>query len=71
MVNNSCNFKIYAGDCKDSNGVKGRCVSGAITNYTDQLLTYGNSSADGSSCNAFLNSLLDFFMISILTIITK
>ncbi|XP_010916399.1 endonuclease 2-like [Elaeis guineensis] len=42
-----CNYN-YDRDCKDSKGVKGRCVSGAITNYTNQLLTYGNSSADSS-----------------------
>ncbi|KAG6499932.1 hypothetical protein ZIOFF_039746 [Zingiber officinale] len=34
----------------DEDGVKGRCVSGAITNYTNQLLTYG-SSADESQYN--------------------
>ncbi|KAG6534411.1 endonuclease 2-like [Zingiber officinale] len=40
----------YNRDCKDEDGVKGRCVSGAITNYTNQLLTYG-SSADESQYN--------------------
>ncbi|KAF8724558.1 hypothetical protein HU200_020818 [Digitaria exilis] len=35
----------YDRDCKDEDGVKGRCVAGAINNYTSQLLTYGGSSA--------------------------
>ncbi|XP_050891272.1 endonuclease 2 isoform X3 [Lathyrus oleraceus] len=35
-----CNFQ-YARDCKDLNGVKDRCVVGAINNYTTQLLDYG------------------------------
>ncbi|XP_010916398.1 endonuclease 2 [Elaeis guineensis] len=40
-----CNYN-YNRDCKDESGEKGRCVSGAITNYTNQLLTYGKSAAD-------------------------
>ncbi|KAG6479154.1 hypothetical protein ZIOFF_062615 [Zingiber officinale] len=40
----------YNRDCKDEGGVRGRCVSGAITNYTNQLLTYG-SSADEPQYN--------------------
>ncbi|KAL6627515.1 hypothetical protein ACP70R_031241 [Stipagrostis hirtigluma subsp. patula] len=39
-----CNYS-YDRDCKDEEGVKGRCVAGAINNYTSQLLTYGRSSA--------------------------
>jgi protein associated with RNAse G/E len=35
-----CNFQ-YDRDCKDLDGVKGRCVVGAINNYTTQLLDYG------------------------------
>ncbi|KAG2401205.1 Endonuclease 2 [Vigna angularis] len=35
-----CNFQ-YDRDCKDQDGEKGRCVVGAIKNYTDQLLDYG------------------------------
>lgn len=35
----------YDRDCKDEDGVKGRCVAGAINNYTSQLLTYGRSSS--------------------------
>jgi len=33
----------YSGDCKDQDGGKGRCVVGAIKNYTDQLLDYGKN----------------------------
>ncbi|CAD6232463.1 unnamed protein product [Miscanthus lutarioriparius] len=35
----------YDRDCKDEDGVKGRCVAGAINNYTSQLLTYRRSSS--------------------------
>ncbi|KAJ1436204.1 S1/P1 nuclease [Sesbania bispinosa] len=35
-----CTFQ-YDRDCKDQNGEKGRCVVGAINNYTNQLLDYG------------------------------
>ncbi|XP_020237661.1 endonuclease 2 [Cajanus cajan] len=35
-----CNFQ-YNRDCKDENGEKGRCVVGAIKNYTSQLLDNG------------------------------
>ncbi|KAL2324099.1 hypothetical protein Fmac_023157 [Flemingia macrophylla] len=35
-----CNFQ-YNRDCMDENGEKGRCVVGAINNYTTQLLDYG------------------------------
>ncbi|MED6194504.1 Endonuclease 2 [Stylosanthes scabra] len=38
---NLCNFQ-YNRDCKDQNGEQGRCVVGAINNYTNQLLGYGN-----------------------------
>ncbi|KAK7280467.1 hypothetical protein RJT34_25531 [Clitoria ternatea] len=37
---NLCNYQ-YDRDCKDQNGEKGRCVVGAINNYTGQLLNYG------------------------------
>jgi hypothetical protein len=41
-----------SGDCKDEEGVTGRCVAGAINNYTSQLLTYGKSGSPEcmSSC---------------------
>ncbi|KAK3006106.1 hypothetical protein RJ639_017429 [Escallonia herrerae] len=44
---NLCTYQ-YDRDCKDENGVKDRCVAGAINNYTSQLLTHGNSA---SQCN--------------------
>lgn len=37
-----CTFQ-YTRDCKDEDGVKDRCVAGAINNYTSQLLTYNNN----------------------------
>ncbi|KAJ7954110.1 Endonuclease [Quillaja saponaria] len=40
---NLCNYQ-YERDCKDGNGEKGRCVAGAINNYTTQLLNYGKHS---------------------------
>lgn len=38
-----------SGDCKDEDGVEGRCVAGAINNYTSQLLAYRRSSP--TECN--------------------
>ncbi|CAL0322305.1 unnamed protein product [Lupinus luteus] len=38
-----CNYD-FDRDCKDQSGVKGRCVVGAIGNFTDQLLTYKTKS---------------------------
>ncbi|XP_057948997.1 endonuclease 2 [Malania oleifera] len=40
---NLCTYQ-YDRDCKDEEGVKGRCVAGAINNYTGQLLSYGSQS---------------------------
>ncbi|KAI3883522.1 hypothetical protein MKX03_010535 [Papaver bracteatum] len=37
-----CTYQ-YNRDCKDEDGEKGRCVAGAINNYTDQLLSYRTS----------------------------
>ncbi|XP_050221536.1 endonuclease 2-like isoform X2 [Mercurialis annua] len=39
-----CTYK-YNRDCKDGNGRKGRCVAGAVNNYTSQLLTYNRDSS--------------------------
>ncbi|XP_015579557.2 endonuclease 2 [Ricinus communis] len=39
-----CNYQ-YHRDCMDENGEKGRCVAGAINNYTSQLLTYNSASS--------------------------
>ncbi|XP_008672860.1 nuclease PA3 isoform X1 [Zea mays] len=38
-----CTYR-YDRDCKDEDGVEGRCVAGAINNYTSQLLAYRRSS---------------------------
>nr|XP_043610324.1 endonuclease 4-like isoform X2 [Erigeron canadensis] len=38
-----CNYD-YSRDCHDSSGVKDRCVTGAIYNYTEQLVTGYNAS---------------------------
>ncbi|XP_074294062.1 endonuclease 2 [Silene latifolia] len=38
VPDSACDFQ-YARDCKDEDGVKDRCVAGAINNYTSQLLT--------------------------------
>ncbi|XP_020191626.1 endonuclease 2 [Aegilops tauschii subsp. strangulata] len=48
VPDNVCSYS-YDRDCKDEEGVKGRCVAGAINNYTSQLLTYGSSSLSPSS----------------------
>ncbi|GMN38586.1 hypothetical protein TIFTF001_007815 [Ficus carica] len=45
-----CTYQ-YERDCKDENGMKGRCVAGAIQNYTTQLLTYKNNSPHQSQYN--------------------
>ncbi|KAI4369004.1 hypothetical protein MLD38_017499 [Melastoma candidum] len=37
-----CTYK-YSRDCKDEDGEKGRCLTGAINNYTTQLLGQGSS----------------------------
>lgn len=45
-----CLFWGLKGDCKDEDGVKGRCVAGAIYNYTTQLLTYNTAAASKPQC---------------------
>ncbi|KAL6193071.1 PREDICTED: endonuclease 2 [Fragaria vesca subsp. vesca] len=52
---NLCTYQYYR-DCKDENGDKGRCVAGAINNYTTQLLTYssGSSKSDYNLTEALL-----------------
>ncbi|KAE8720735.1 Endonuclease 2 [Hibiscus syriacus] len=45
----SCSYQ-YTRDCKDEDGAAGRCVAGAINNYTSQLLTY-NSASNESQYN--------------------
>ncbi|XP_075504311.1 endonuclease 2 [Primulina tabacum] len=41
---NLCTYQ-YKRDCKDEDGIQDRCVSGAIKNYTNQLLSYRGLSA--------------------------
>ncbi|XP_021298857.1 endonuclease 2 [Herrania umbratica] len=45
----TCTYQ-YQRDCKDEEGEKGRCVAGAINNYTSQLLSY-NSAASRAEYN--------------------
>ncbi|GAA0143131.1 hypothetical protein LIER_03886 [Lithospermum erythrorhizon] len=40
-----CNYN-YCRDCHDTSGVNDRCVTGAINNYTMQLMTYVNSDSE-------------------------
>ncbi|ESQ28443.1 hypothetical protein EUTSA_v10018954mg [Eutrema salsugineum] len=46
----ACSYQ-YNRDCKDEDGVKGRCVAGAIYNYTTQLLTYNTAASSQSQYN--------------------
>ncbi|KAF9674080.1 hypothetical protein SADUNF_Sadunf10G0090600 [Salix dunnii] len=57
-----CIYKYTVRDCEDDTGEKGRCVAGAINNYTTQLLTYnsGSSQADNNLTEALL--FLSHFM---------
>ncbi|KAH7516518.1 endonuclease 2 [Ziziphus jujuba] len=54
-----CTFQ-YQRDCKDEDGLKGRCVAGAINNYTTQLLTYSTAQAEYNLTEALL--FLSHFM---------
>ncbi|XP_024023254.1 endonuclease 2 [Morus notabilis] len=45
-----CTYQ-YDRDCKDENNTRGRCVAGAIRNYTTQLLTYNSDSPNQSQYN--------------------
>ncbi|KAL8226307.1 hypothetical protein R6Q59_000145 [Mikania micrantha] len=51
---------MHAGDCKDEDGVMGRCVAGAIKNYTTQLLEYGKQESQYNLTEALL--FLSHFM---------
>ena len=42
-------FWYLQGDCEDDDGVKDRCVAGAINNYTSQLLAYKNNAISARS----------------------
>ncbi|XP_019160304.1 PREDICTED: endonuclease 2 isoform X2 [Ipomoea nil] len=48
-----CNFQ-YKRDCKDEDGEVGRCVAGAINNYTTQLVSYVNGNDSYNSTQALL-----------------
>ncbi|KAL8549585.1 hypothetical protein ACS0TY_008430 [Phlomoides rotata] len=50
----------YTRDCKDEEGVKDRCVAGAINNYTTQLLTYHKSSPNSYNLTEALLFLSHF-----------
>ncbi|XP_071735611.1 endonuclease 2-like [Rutidosis leptorrhynchoides] len=56
---NLCTYQ-YNRDCKDEDGVTGRCVAGAINNYTTQLLDYGKQSPQYNLTEALL--FLSHFM---------
>ncbi|KAD3336874.1 hypothetical protein E3N88_32393 [Mikania micrantha] len=56
-----CNYD-YCRDCHDSSGVKDRCVTGAIYNYTEQLVTGYNASNSVVKCKHhrfFFNSFVN------------
>ncbi|GLJ09071.1 hypothetical protein SUGI_0101160 [Cryptomeria japonica] len=42
-----CNYK-YSRDCHNDKGEQDMCVAGAINNYTAQLITYMDSSSEGT-----------------------
>ncbi|XP_047052946.1 endonuclease 2-like [Lolium rigidum] len=54
-----CSFNSTR-DCHDSNGVQGMCVIGAINNYTDQLLTYKDSTKSSYNLTESLMFLAHF-----------
>ncbi|XP_022726469.1 endonuclease 2-like [Durio zibethinus] len=41
----TCTYQ-YKRDCKDEDGEIGRCVAGAINNYTSQLLSYNSAASE-------------------------
>ncbi|XVE84864.1 hypothetical protein DITRI_Ditri17bG0046600 [Diplodiscus trichospermus] len=41
----TCTYQ-YKRDCKDEDGEMGRCVAGAINNYTSQLLSYNSAASE-------------------------
>lgn len=54
-----CNYD-YCRDCHDSSGVKDRCVTGAVYNYTKQLITGYNNNASNSAVKYNLTEALMF-----------
>ncbi|WCJ24502.1 endonuclease 2 [Euphorbia peplus] len=49
---------LYDRDCKDEEGEKGRCVAGAINNYTSQLVTYNTAVSSSKSQYNLTEALL-------------
>lgn len=58
------NFLLkHSGDCVDhKTGLEGRCVVGAITNYTDQLLSYGSDTESKCKSSFALQHYFMFFI---------
>jgi hypothetical protein len=48
-------------DCKDESGEQGRCVAGAVQNYTKQLLTI---SSNDKSWSKFYNKNYNILFLS-------
>ncbi|GKB93425.1 endonuclease 2 [Tanacetum coccineum] len=56
---NLCTYQ-FTRDCKDADGVRGRCVAGAVRNYTTQLLEYSNQTSQYNLTESLL--FLSHFM---------
>ncbi|KAL7110587.1 hypothetical protein ACP275_05G035500 [Erythranthe tilingii] len=54
---NLCSYK-YKRDCKDTNGAKGRCVTGAINNYTSILMNYKKPRSNLTEALLFLSHFM-------------
>ncbi|CAM0879131.1 unnamed protein product [Alopecurus aequalis] len=52
--------RFHHWDCHDSKGVQGMCVVGAINNYTDQLLTFRDSTQSSYNLTESLMFLAHF-----------
>ncbi|KAL1531824.1 Endonuclease 2 [Salvia divinorum] len=48
-----CSYQ-YTRDCKDEDGIRDRCVAGAIYNYTNQLITYNTPNSQYNLTEALL-----------------
>ncbi|KAL7149368.1 hypothetical protein ABFS83_05G035600 [Erythranthe nasuta] len=54
---NLCSYK-YKRDCKDTNGANGRCVTGAIKNYTSILMNYKKPRSNLTEALIFLSHFM-------------
>ncbi|KAJ4797462.1 endonuclease 4 [Rhynchospora pubera] len=54
---NLCTYS-YSRDCHDSSGASGRCVVGAINNYTSQLKTYPSTTYNLTQALMFLSHFM-------------